>query len=189
MSGLDHQDADTWEYSQDADQLAAPKVRRLDHLSTQELEAQLMGESTHPADDKERHGNESLGRAIAECDMAPPDAQCQAMTSQAAARRRRSAYYVTAIDLHHMSVALALKVLEAEMDVLLRRHRRVKLKVITGRGRHSPRGPQIAQQAHALVLTKFKSAIVKIGQCPTASMINNVALKGYFDVELQGYRR
>lgn len=195
MSELDHQDRQDAETAQqfwddEHSEAGARGVRRLDHLSIQELEAQLMGAPTH-AGDKARDEHESLGEAIAKYQPdVDPHAQWQqpAKVTRAVSRRRRSAYYSAAIDLHHMSVAQALKILEAEIEALLSRHRRVKLKVITGRGRHSSQGPQIAHHAYALVVTKFKSAILKIGECPTASMINNVALKGFFDVELQGYR-
>ena len=192
-------------YNQLLSTLASQKIRQLDHLSTQQVETQLMGAESadglnNAVDDTDNNDNnidnsmevayaEVADEAIAhKVNIDDSESNDQVRTGHLGRdHQRTSSCFITEIDLHYLTVAQSLLTLENKIEDLLIKHRRVKLRVITGRGRHSNNGPQIAQHAHNLVTTKFATQIIKIEACPTASMINNIALKGYFMVEFKGY--
>lgn len=161
---------DLWEESEGF----AGKIRNLDKLSTFEVEQELLGDHS----DK----NASLASLLNKEKFLPKPELPRRKPNQT---KRKPVPFATEIDLHYLTVEEALKVLEQRIDDLLSRHSHVQLKIITGRGRHSTQGPKIAGHAHGFVTRKYSSNIVKIQESPDASMINNIALRGYFNVELK----
>ena len=178
---------DLWEEAEDkaedkAEDNSRGQIRNLDQLSTSEVERELIGD--HSYDD--RYKNASLASLLNNHkDKLLPKPEPYVPRRKSHQTKRRSVPFVTEIDLHYLTVEEALKVLEQRIDDLLSRYGYVRLKIITGRGRHSTQGPKIAGHAHGFVTRKYSSNIVKIQESPDASMINNIALRGYFNVELK----
>ena len=172
---------DLWEEAEDkAENNSRGKIRNLDQLSTSEVERELLGD-----DSDDSYQNASLANLLNHKDKLLPKPEPYVPRRKSHQTKRRSVPFVTEIDLHYLTVEEALKVLEQRIDDLLSRYGYVRLKIITGRGRHSTQGPKIAGHAHGFVTRKYSSNIVKIQESPDASMINNIALRGYFDVELK----
>lgn len=90
------------------------------------------------------------------------------------------------LDLHGKTVKEAQAYLQREIDQLLAMHGVLELKIITGRGRHSEGGKLVlAQHVHRWVQEHYRSSVVSLQECPSESMINGIAVRGYFKLKLR----
>ena len=93
--------------------------------------------------------------------------------------------FSTQIDLHGKTLKEAQVYLESQVSGLLATHGKVDLKIITGRGRHSQSGPVLAENIHSWIRRRYRDSIVSLQECPSNSMINGIAVRGYFHVKLR----
>lgn len=174
------------------DDFADHKILNLDHCSTAEMNKLLLGQDAD-IDDKSQQDTEDIeDQGLSQEGYKKKRAdenRCRGVGSYVSQKNEIGRIYESKVDLHHLSVAESIQLLEHTIDPLLKTYSRVCLQIITGRGRHSGAdGPQIAPQAYQFISTHYRDQIIKIQDCPTTSMINNVAIRGYFTVELKGYR-
>ncbi len=98
-------------------------------------------------------------------------------------RPRPSSYQ---IDLH----GLTLRESQQRIDALLRRvvvgKNNVRVKIITGKGRHQQRGEHLlARDVHSWLRHKYRAQIVAIEQSPHDVKIGDLPLRGHFAVVLR----
>lgn len=87
------------------------------------------------------------------------------------------------IDLHHHSQDEAKQRITHRLAELKALHHRVKVRVITGKGRRSKDGKGVlVRTIHSFVSTKFSKDIESIQPCPSDSTIDGRPIRGYFDV-------
>lgn len=98
------------------------------------------------------------------------------------ATRQEDAPFV--LDLHGMTTSEAQYYLQNKIDALLHNHKQITIKVITGRGRHSENGPVLADVCHRFIQEHYRYHIRSIESSPASSMINRIAVRGYFTVIL-----
>ena len=90
------------------------------------------------------------------------------------------------IDLHGLTLAES----QRHIDTLLRRvvthHSNVRIKIITGKGRHQQRGENLlARDVHSWLQHKYRAWIVEIEQSPDAVRIGALPWRGHFEVVMR----
>ena len=90
------------------------------------------------------------------------------------------------IDLHHRTLKEASCLLHKRLWELLHGDDvAFKVKIVTGRGRHSKDGQfTMGDHAHGYVKNHFASHISFLEDSPSASLVNGIAVRGYFYVHL-----
>lgn len=91
------------------------------------------------------------------------------------------------IDLHGLKLEEAKRYVEDQIaQALSERSQPFRVRVITGKGRHSQgRGGVLAQQIHPFVQKKFARLLTSIDAAPDQSHISGVLLRGHFDMVLR----
>lgn len=92
------------------------------------------------------------------------------------------------IDLHGMTVEEAQRhVVRAIEDILANaKAQTVNIRVITGKGHHSPnKRPQLLYSIHHVVEERFKTRLVSIEASPHLLKIGDSYLKGHFDLKIR----
>ncbi len=92
------------------------------------------------------------------------------------------------IDLHGLTVEEAQHhVIRAIEDILANaRGQTVNIRVITGKGHHSPnKKPQLLHSIHRVVEERFKSRLISIEASPHLLKIGDSYLKGHFDLKIK----
>ena len=90
------------------------------------------------------------------------------------------------IDLHGLTLLES----QQQIDALLRRvvsgASNVRVKIITGKGRHQKRGEHLlARDVHSWLQHKYRAWIVAIEQSPHDVRIGDLPLRGHFEVVLR----
>jgi DNA-nicking Smr family endonuclease len=104
-----------------------------------------------------------------------------------------SAAAVREIDLHRCTVEEARRAIDAVFAQLVtpgtslwRQGALVRLKIITGKGKHSgPAGPVLAREIHRYVALTYASHIVSIEESPADVVLGGLPLRGHFHVVLR----
>lgn len=97
--------------------------------------------------------------------------------------KKGAALASTEIDLHHHTKDEAEQALNRLILELKAKHKRVKLRIITGKGHRSKDGKGVlVRTIHSFVSDRFSQAIETIQPCPSASTIDGQPIRGYFDV-------
>ena len=99
--------------------------------------------------------------------------------------RRPAGTTIAEIDLHGMTAVEA----EAHVDsrislVLLKASGPVRVKIITGKGRHSEGGGVLVRAIYDFVKVRFCRQITRIDAPPAETLFDGLPLRGYFEVQL-----
>jgi DNA-nicking Smr family endonuclease len=107
--------------------------------------------------------------------------------SKARGRGNSSGAVRQSIDLHGMTIDQARARVSQGIERLRDQgHGTVHLKVITGKGLHSPDGRSVLADAiHSYVVNAYGSEIQTIDENPSNVTIGGVAIRGHFDVVLK----
>ena len=90
------------------------------------------------------------------------------------------------IDLHGLTLAESQRQIDALLRRVVTRHNNVRVKIITGKGRHQQRGEHLlARDVHSWLQHKYRAWIVEIEQSPDAVRIGELPLRGHFEVVLR----
>lgn len=92
------------------------------------------------------------------------------------------------IDLHGCTTAEAEQIIDSTLNRLRegKQSTRYKVRVITGKGLHSPNGKGVlSRHIHAYVSARFGHCILSIDEPPHAVQIMGAPLRGHFDFILQ----
>lgn len=91
---------------------------------------------------------------------------------------------VVSIDLHGLTEEQAENKIREQVAGVLR-GQRTKLRIITGRGRHSgPGGPVLAVSIHQYVLARFGAIILDIEASPADTTMDGLTFRGHFHVTI-----
>ncbi len=90
------------------------------------------------------------------------------------------------LDLHGLSLAQAQHLVRESCSKFEKGHiRRLRLTIVTGKGRHSQNGgPILIKEMHAFASQIFRAYLEKIDEDPAASMISGVGVRGEFTLIL-----
>ncbi|MCY4443461.1 MAG: Smr/MutS family protein [Proteobacteria bacterium] len=89
------------------------------------------------------------------------------------------------IDLHGKTLREAIDYLQRTLDKILYQKGYVYAKVITGRGLHSKEsGAVLVEKVHDYVKSHYHQEVVFLEDSPAHSMVNGIAVRGHFHVEL-----
>lgn len=90
------------------------------------------------------------------------------------------------IDLHRCTVAEARSLIDAAIARIITTRSTVRLKIITGKGRHSgPKGPILAREIHTYIATTYANHIVSLEESPADAVLGGLPLRGHFHVVLR----
>ncbi len=91
------------------------------------------------------------------------------------------------LDLHGKTLVEAQTAIDQKFNqVLSATSANIRIRVITGKGRHSgPGGWVLAREIHDYVRRQYNELIQSIDPSPADSLINGLPLRGFFDVELR----
>ena len=90
------------------------------------------------------------------------------------------------IDLHGLTLAESQRQIDALLRRIVTRHNNVRIKIITGKGRHQQRGEHLlARDVHSWLQHKYRAWIVEIEQSPDAVRIGALPLRGHFEVVMR----
>lgn len=104
---------------------------------------------------------------------------------------RKPAKHTTKTAMHQIDLhGLTLRESQQQIDTLLRRvvsrASNVRVKIITGKGRHRQRGEHLlARDVHSWLQHKYREWIVEIEQSPHDVRIGDLPLRGHFEVVLR----
>lgn len=97
--------------------------------------------------------------------------------------RRRGCYE---LDLHGLTLSESQQRIDALFNRILRAGQRTKVKIITGKGRHSRADTNLlARDVHVYVRQKYAERIVSIEQSPYAVRVGDLPIRGHFEVVIQ----
>src|SRR5690606_29263413 len=97
--------------------------------------------------------------------------------------------YYYELDLHGMTVSEARNFMSMRLTDICNKHagKLVKIRIITGKGRHSgPEGSSLSAMAHTFAQEILGSRIIAITEAPSQVKINNLPIRGHFDVMIRG---
>lgn len=121
-------------------------------------------------------------------DTMPTHIDKEENTSEASVKKpaARTRIAVHQIDLH----GLTLRESQQQIDALLRRvvskTANVRVKIITGKGRHKQQGEHLlARDVHSWLQHKYRAQIVEIESSPHDVRIGDLPLRGHFEVVLR----
>lgn len=101
--------------------------------------------------------------------------------------RGRSELASFSIDLHGDTLSVACDRLRGYIADKIASHGHFKLRVITGKGRHSGEGGGIlSESVHDFVKKQFWDNIVSIESSPHETKVGGLPVRGHFDVEIKG---
>lgn len=90
------------------------------------------------------------------------------------------------IDLHGLTLAESQRQIDALLRRVVTRHGNVRVKIITGKGRHQQRGEHLlARDVHSWLQHKYRAWIVEIEQSPDVVRIGELPWRGHFEVVLR----
>ncbi|MCY4380675.1 MAG: Smr/MutS family protein [Proteobacteria bacterium] len=181
---------------EDPSDLVTPEIddvgvmKDLSQLSQKDLIAQMLkqsGEQTDSGmDDSELMRTASIDPKQWDQDKIRTTKSYQQSRKSSGKKSQKS--QVIILDLHHKTIREARDYLEKTIDRLLMTQRVFRLKVITGRGRHSKNGPIIADDSHKFIKTKYRDVIVYLQDSPTSSMLRGITVRGYFIVDMNAHK-
>jgi hypothetical protein len=94
---------------------------------------------------------------------------------------------VLKVDLHRLTLDEAQERIDAVLEGViadLKPGDRVKVQIITGKGRHSEGGGVLAREAPRYVKRRFKDFIVAIEDAPADLVVGELPIRGHFHVTL-----
>lgn len=90
------------------------------------------------------------------------------------------------LDLHGMTSLEAIEHLSEFIEAKSSECRYLKLKIITGRGVHSKvGGPVLVKDIYEFVLERYSNLIQEIDDPPADTILDGLAIRGYFNVHLK----
>ena len=104
--------------------------------------------------------------------------------SIATKQSRRRDYYE--LDLHGLTLSESQQRIDALFNHILRTRQRTKVKIITGKGRHSQANTNLlARDVHVYVRQKYAERIISIEQSPYSVRVGDLPIRGHFEVILR----
>ncbi len=89
----------------------------------------------------------------------------------------------TEIDLHGFSVSEAREVIVNFISGIKLKHSEIKVRIITGKGLHSPEGRGVLfRDIFVFINSRFSSFIKTIDDPPWETALDGIPLRGYFEV-------
>jgi DNA-nicking Smr family endonuclease len=127
----------------------------------------------------ERRGLSGVHKIISsKCDEAP-------LLKMSASRQERQ-QELRSLDLHRQTLEEARRLVDQELRELISRLKpgdKVKLRIVTGKGRHSgPTGPVLPREIHRYVKQNYGRYILQIDESPADLILGELPLRGHFDV-------
>lgn len=115
-------------------------------------------------------------------DILPPKKlDQQEPKSTPSCKRKKGNDLPLVLDLHGLTLDEAQRSIENNILSLKRGRHRVR--IITGRGHHSPKGQGVlAREIHGFVMTRFSNKIASIDASPHEITLGGMPIKGSFDV-------
>lgn len=99
------------------------------------------------------------------------------------AKRRTLAQLEQRIDLHGLHLDQAIDLVREKIDLWLAQGQPLRVKIITGKGRHSAGGRGIlSQEVHRYVLQRYRPDIASIEDSPDSVRLAGLPLRGHFFV-------
>ncbi len=90
------------------------------------------------------------------------------------------------IDLHGLTLRESQQQIAALLQRVASKTGNVRIKIITGKGRHQPRGENLlARDVHSWLQDKYRAWIVAIESSPHDVRIGDLPLRGHFEVVLR----
>lgn len=90
------------------------------------------------------------------------------------------------LDLHGLTLSEAQQHIDSLFNRVLQTKRRTRIKIITGKGRHSRANTNLlARDVHTYVHQKYADHIISIEQSPYSVRVDGLPIRGHFEVILQ----
>ncbi|MDE3268984.1 MAG: Smr/MutS family protein [Pseudomonadota bacterium] len=90
------------------------------------------------------------------------------------------------LDLHGLTLSESQQRIDSLFQRILRTGQRTRVKIITGKGRHSRANTNLlARDVHIYVRQRYAEHIVSIEQSPDAVRVGGMPIRGHFEVIIQ----
>ena len=101
-------------------------------------------------------------------------------------KKKREKKECVTIDLHGYTLTEAIACIDLNIiNFIKSKHLSINFKIITGKGHHSGKnGPVLPREVHTHIISKWKDYIEKIDESPIDTTINNIPIRGHFNVIL-----
>ncbi|MFK7873355.1 MAG: Smr/MutS family protein [Oligoflexales bacterium] len=112
------------------------------------------------------------------------DKEETSLPSKPKARKARNVPHIC-LDLHGLTTVSANDTLDRKLKQYQKQHGEIHLKIITGRGIHSPGQPVLATEVYNYVQRCYSEWIVFIESSPMETQLGGLPLRGWFQVHLK----
>lgn len=165
-----------------------PAEKHDTHRLNKKLDCEIQNQKSKSLFDLEDNASDLFKSHVDTETPAPKDEEpATSKQRKAKQKRRRSVDQELTIDLHGLTTKESERVIdETVLGLLAGVHSRVSLKIITGKGLHSPDGKAVLSgHVHRYIRQRYAAYITKIDDAPSEVTLRGLPIRGHFCVILK----